>query len=215
MRRTPEETALSETILNSCDVAGARRRGCRRTARPNNRLSSSRPIESTRTSSPYFSPNSAIAPAAIASSGVISRVVDRLVGADLAFTSASIAAISSRRQRLGVREIEPQAVGRDQAALLGDMAAEPVAQRRVQQVGRAVVGADARRGARRRPTGGRSSPTLTSPCDDLGAQCVKLAERLRRVLNIALEALERGQFSGVADLAAALAVEGRLVEDDR
>ena len=34
-----------------------------------------RPIESTRTSSPYFSPNRAMAPAEMASSGVISRVV--------------------------------------------------------------------------------------------------------------------------------------------
>ena len=50
--------------------------------------------------------------------------------------------------------------------------------------------------------------------DDLGPQHVKLAERLRRVLNFADEALERGQFSGVADLPAALAVEGRLVEQD-
>ena len=50
--------------------------------------------------------------------------------------------------------------------------------------------------------------------DDLRPQHVKLAERLRRVLNFADEAFESSQFSGVADLAAALAVEGRLVEQD-
>jgi hypothetical protein len=47
-------------------------------------------------------------------------------------------------QRLGMREIEPEIIGRDQAAFLGDMTAEPVAQRRVQQMGRAVVGAHLR-----------------------------------------------------------------------
>ena len=128
--------------LEDGDVAGGARRGCRRTARPNNAVSVSRPMLSTRTSSPYFSPNSAIAPAATASSGVISRVATGWLARISAFTSASIAAISSARQRLGVREIEAQPVGRDQAALLGDVAAEAVAQRGVEQMGRAMVGAD-------------------------------------------------------------------------
>ena len=48
--------------------------------------------------------------------------------------------------------------------------------------------------------------------DDLGPKHVKLAQRLRRVLNLADEAFERGQFSAVANLAAAFPVEGRLVE---
>ena len=56
------------------DVAGAQRMGA---AAQLDRILLRRPsppIDSTRTSSPYFSPNSAMAPAAIASSGVISRV---------------------------------------------------------------------------------------------------------------------------------------------
>ena len=47
-----------------------------------------------------------------------------------------------RSERGGVREVEAQAVGRDQRALLRDMTAQPVSQRRVQQVRRRVIGAD-------------------------------------------------------------------------
>ena len=116
------------------------------------------------------------------------------------------------RQRGRVRIIEAQAVGGDEAALLRDVAAEAVAQRGVEQMGRAVVGAgrvaalDIDRLVER-------VADLERALGDAGAQRVKLAERFRRVLNIAFEAIERGQFSGVADLPAAFAVEGRLVED--
>ena len=44
--------------------------------------------------------------------------------------------------RLGVREIEAQPVGRDQRALLRDMIAEHLAQRLVQQMRRRMVAAD-------------------------------------------------------------------------
>ena len=47
-----------------------------------------RPIATTRTSSPYFSPNSAIAPVSTAASGVISRVVTSVFSRMRAFTSA-------------------------------------------------------------------------------------------------------------------------------
>src|SRR6185369_17570241 len=47
---------------------------------------------------------------------------------------------------------------------------------------------------------------------DLGAEHVQLAKRLRSVLDLAFEALERSQRAGIADLPAAFAVEGRLVE---
>src|SRR4029453_9026121 len=50
--------------------------------------------------------------------------------------------------------------------------------------------------------------------DDLGAKHVKAAQRLGRILDLTLETLERAQFSGVTDLAAALAVEWSLVRDD-
>ena len=46
------------------------------------------------------------------------------------------------RHRLGMREVEPQPVGRDQRALLRDVVAEHLAQRLVQQMGRRMVRAD-------------------------------------------------------------------------
>ena len=92
------------------------------------------PIATTRTSSPYFSPNSARAPDARASSSAISRVFDRrilqhdIVGDvldPLKFLGC---------HRLGVREVETQPLGRDQRALLRHMIAEHLAQRLVQQM---------------------------------------------------------------------------------
>ena len=44
-----------------------------------------------------------------------------------------------RRDRLGMRDVETQAVGRNERALLRDMVAEHDAQRLVQQVGRRMV----------------------------------------------------------------------------
>ena len=50
--------------------------------------------------------------------------------------------------------------------------------------------------------------------ENLRPEHMKTAKRLRRVFNLAFETLERGQLPGVADLAAALAVERRLVRHD-
>ena len=72
----------------------------------------------TRTSSPYFSPNNAIAPSATAASGVISRVLDHGVlpdaGIDLGLDDFQIR-LGNRR---GLADVEAQPVGRIQAALL-------------------------------------------------------------------------------------------------
>ena len=70
--------------------------GCRRTVRPTSRARCCRargplPIETTRTSSPYFSPNSARAPASRASSTAISRVMTS------SFSSTTSLAMSSMR----------------------------------------------------------------------------------------------------------------------
>ncbi len=56
-----------------------------------------------------------------------------------ALTSCSISQQLLRRHRLEVREVEAQPVGRDQRALLLYVRAEHLAQRRVQQVRRAVI----------------------------------------------------------------------------
>ena len=116
-------------------------------------------------------------------------------------------------QRSRVRIVEAEAVGGDEAALLGDMLAEAMAQRGVEEVGGAVIGADP--GAAfdvDRLVEGVAG--LDAADGDFGVERVKLAERLRRVLNDSGEAVERAQLSGVADLPPALAVEGGLIEED-
>ena len=108
------------------------------------------PSRATRTSSPYFSPNSAIAPAAIASSGVISRVVTASLLADLARSRRPRPRRSPRASiALGCEKSKRSRSARDQAALLRDM--------RRRAAGAAPRAADAsrcdwrgsRRGARR------------------------------------------------------------------
>ena len=108
-------------------------------------------------------------------------------------------------------EVEAQAVGRHERALLGHVIAEHLAQRLVQQMGRRVVGAD-----------GRAALVI----DD---QLQRLVELQRAVLHrdvmdeeIAELLLGAGDahpralalhHAGIADLAAGFAVERRLVED--
>ena len=114
---------------------------------------------------------------------------DRLVLADMAVHVGLDRLDLLAGHRLGVREIEAEIVGRDQAALLRDMVAEPLAQRRVEQMGGAVIGADLGRGARHRRASWTASPTVTAPAFDHRVMGVQLAERLRRVLNIGLASL--------------------------
>ena len=67
---------------------------------------------------------------------------DRRVGADLGIHFGFDRGDVVRRQCRGVREIEAQAIGGDQAAFLGDVIAEAMAQCGVEQMGGAVIGAD-------------------------------------------------------------------------
>ena len=116
-------------------------------------------------------------------------------------------------QRLGMREVEAQAVFGDQRTLLGHMLAKPVAERRMHQVGRRVVGAD-----------------LVAPLDiDIEMNDVALAdgarlyprlvrvqpaERLAGVGHCNAQAIGRGDHADIACLTAALAIERRLVGED-
>ncbi len=115
------------------------------------------------------------------------------------------------RRRLG--KVEAQAVGRDEAALLRDMQAEPLAQRLVQQVSRRMVGAD------------RAAPPMVDgqahgiAHRDIAGLDIKTVgpeapEMLLRILDRAAQALLAGNRPGIADLAAAFAIEGRLVDDE-
>ena len=99
-------------------------------------------MATTRTSSPYFSPNSARAPDAMASSTAISRVVTGGVLQHDVVRDVLDPLELLRAHRLGVGEVEPQPLRRDQRALLGDVVAQHLAQRLVQQMGGGMVGAD-------------------------------------------------------------------------
>ena len=87
------------------------------------------PIETTRTSSPYSSPNSAIWPCSIARSGVIRRVATSALARMRSFTSDFDHPNILVSQRFRMTEIEAQPVGGDERALLRDMGAEPTPQR--------------------------------------------------------------------------------------
>ena len=118
------------------------------------------------------------------------------------------------RHRLGVREVEAQPVGRDQRALLRDVRAQHLAQRLVQQVGGGVVGAR-----------GRAARVIDDQLDgvarlerallDRADMHEQVAQLLLRVGDAEQRALRPLDDALVADLAAGLAVERRLVEHER
>src|SRR6476659_7810362 len=101
-----------------------------------------------------------------------------------------------------MREVEAEVIGRNQASLLCDVRAKMASQRGMQQVGRAMVRANAVPSLAVDFLMDRV-PDRQLSSQDFRAQHVKLAKRLRRVLNLAIKAFERGQVSGVAHLATA------------
>src|SRR5438309_5030865 len=103
-----------------------------------------------------------------------------------------------RSKRLGVREVEAEIIGRDQAALLTDMVAQTPAQDGVEQVRRTVVRADAVAALRIHNLVHRFADRQLTLVD-LGAEYMQHAKRLRRILYFAFETLQRRQFSGVAN----------------
>ena len=117
-----------------------------------------------------------------------------------------------RIDRAGLREVEAQAFGRDEAALLRDVKAEPLAQRLVQQVRRAVVRADAV-AARAIDCQVKRVADGDLTLGDRGHVREQAAEILPRILDLADNA-RRGERASIADLPAALGIEGRLVEQD-
>ena len=138
--------------LEQADIAGAPRHACRRRARWNKRGRPARcwhrrPCETTRTSSPYFSPNSASAPLAMASSGVIRCVSTGCVLQDHGVDQILDRADLLMRHRLLMREIESEPPGLDQRALLRHMRAQHLAERLVQEMRRRMMRAR-RRAAR-------------------------------------------------------------------
>ena len=168
------------------------------------------PTSTIRTTSPYFSPNSAIAPSRRASSSVVVSArtgwLSRIQLVDLVLDVRELLG----GERLAVREVEAQLVGPDVGAGLVHVAAEPLAQRGVQQVGGGVVAlgrvaggavdarVDALAGLERARARGPPRRTWSSPSRSTSST------RARQSPSLALD------VAGVGDLAAAGGVERRL-----
>ena len=127
------------------------------------------PIDTTRTSSPYFSPNSARAPASRASSTAISRVVTSSFSSTTSLAMSSTRRSSSAVIGFGCTKSKRSRSGATSEPLLRDVIAEHLAQRLVQQMRRGVIGAD-RDAARvidfERQRGAELQRALLRPCRD-------------------------------------------------
>ena len=115
-------------------------------------------------------------------------------------------------ERLRIAEVEAQPVGGDQRALLFDMIAEHVAQRRVQQVGGGVIQGDVR--PARGVDAGANAVVRIERAGDHAPVVQVLAAALGGVFDFEDRAVLAAQGSGVADLPAGLGVERRGVEHD-
>ena len=170
-------------------------------------------MSSTRTSSPYFSPNSIIAPDFCASSIAITRACVARVGQDLGVDHAPRRARSARRVS-GALWAKSKRV---RSALTSEpfcCTCAPSTSRSalcircvalwLRTVLRAALGVDARDDA---------SPTATAPSTTRPWWPCTAAWTLT-VSSTTTRARRVAQLAGVADLAAALGVERRVVEHD-
>ena len=110
-----------------------------------------------------------------------------------------------------VAEVEAQAVGGDERAGLLHVGAEHLAQRPVQDVRAGVVAPD-RLAPRRVDRRGRLLPRAQLALDDAHAVADEPGQRVGRVEHLGPPGVG-GDRAGVADLAAALGVERRAVEE--
>ena len=136
MRRTPAATPLSRSMVNKPMSPVARQW----VPPHSSRLKLG--MDTTRTVSPYFSPNNAIAPAAIASLVGLTSVITSVLRRTSSLTSRSIASSSLGGDSRRVDEVESQPIGRDERAGLLHVRPEHLAQRGVQQVRGGVIAAD-------------------------------------------------------------------------
>ena len=157
MRRT------FEALEVSWSRGTGRSRRCAATCVPPHSSRETSSISTMRTQSPYFSPNSAIAPSASASSRVVSIARTAWLPAIQPLTTRLDVAQLLGAEPLAVGEVEAQLVRPHVGAGLAHVRAEPLAQRRVQQVGGGVV---AHRGEPRvalDQARGRSRPRRSRP----------------------------------------------------
>ena len=207
MRRTPCPTELSDRILNGpTSPVDAHVRAAAELA------SSSPSISTTRTMSPYFSPNSMVAPSRRASSCVVSNTRTGRSSPITRLISSSTSASSLGRHRRGVREVEAKLV----------RVARPIrAGARDRRAGRAGRGeGDAcpcgsrrwRRGSTTRPRRARVSPATSAPRSTRDGDHLVAVVPMHLVHGgAAALPLDRAV---VRDLAAALGVERRGAQLD-
>ena len=100
------------------------------------------PMVMVRTVSPYFSPNSAMAPSPIACCSGLMAMFRRIIAQDGPVDAGFDLLQLLGCHRLRVGEVEAQPVGGDQRAGLAGMLAQHAAQLGVQQVGGGVVAHD-------------------------------------------------------------------------
>ena len=166
----------------------------------------------TRTSSPYFSPKSAIAPPVDCLGvgehlGLDRRRRQHLLADDLADPRHLLGS-----HRVDTGEVEAQAIGRHQRTSLVRIGAQHLAQRPVQQVGGGVIAPIACR---------RSASTVACACfadlDEPFRHDSAMHEEGRGRFEGVVDADDTGfgaNFALVADLTTRFAVERRAVEND-
>ncbi len=172
------------------------------------------PTDTTRTRSPYFSPNSAMAPAARACSCVMYLACTARSSASTSLTRASTSAMhrgGHGRGRTGSRS------GSGRASSPSPSGSRSRRAPRGSALCTRCVAVCAREIARRRARSTR--PTTGLPDDRLAAQDpaavdVEAGHRLLDVVDLEDGAVGEGDHAGVGELPAALGVERGAVEDD-
>ena len=205
MRRTPAATLPSETIRNGPISPVAR------TCVPPHSSCENPGISTTRTTSPYFSPKSAMAPSSTAVLIRLDLGCHRDVARDLVVDDRGdvLQLVGSHPFERG--EIEAQPVGRHQRPGLLRLFAEHRPQRAVQEMGRRVIAAN-----RRPPFGVDLGPRRLArshePFGDDAAVNVDVRSWLEGIVDVDQPGVGADP-AGVPDLAARLAVERRAVQD--
>ena len=199
----PQPTEPSEVITNGPISA------VQRTCVPPQSSRENPGISITRTSSPYFSPKSIIAPSLRASSIGVSNVCTGWFAKTCSLTRRSTSFALLARQRLAVGEVEAELVGADGRARLPDVIAEHFLERLCRRwvaVWFAIVGKRALQGttARTRSPSAKPSPRNAAP----GRRRTGTPPPARARAPVILELDE----AGVADLAAAAGIERRFAQ---
>ena len=172
------------------------------------------PTETTRTSSPYFSPNSAIAPDFDRLRLRHHLGLHRQVGQHQVVDPRLDVASTDARHRAGRGEVEPEPARGVLRARLGGGVTERLAERLVHHVGRRVRAADRAAALDVDDRPAPCAPTVTSP-DSTFAWCtIRPGDRRLHVEHLDPGTVAELDHALVGELTAALGVERRAVEHE-